>query len=103
MHTLQRLSNDCVYRLRAMDAIIAQIECDKAELSQLVQKAASGKLHDELIENIQQRLVWLQSGVREFNRLDSHGIEGVLWRNSSKIEEDIETVKKLYSWSNNYF
>ena len=77
------------YRMRFVRGLIEQIKSDHADLIRLKEKLCAGHISDAEEEEFKQILCWLKQGMREYLRIKTKDMEGVLWTEIEQIEKDI--------------
>ena len=83
------LYSDRRYRMRFVRSLIEQIKSDHADLIRLREKVCAGHISGAEAEEFEQILCWLRQGIREYYRIKSNDMEGVLWGEIEQIEKDI--------------
>ena len=66
---------DKTYRLRNLKALYFQIETDKKRVSELIKKSEEKGLSELEIEELNQKLSWIQHGLKETEWLRRKDIE----------------------------
>ena len=96
------LYNEKGYRLRCMRCLVDQIKEDHTRFSTLCKRLERGESDVSLIEELARVLSWLKQGLNTFREMRKDQIEGVLWGDISRVDQDVKEKEmhlKLFLYS----
>ncbi len=96
------LNNEKGYRIRCMRCLVDQIKEDHARFSTLCKRLERGESDVSLIEELAKVLSWLKQGLNTFREMRKDQIEGVLWGDINRIDQDVKEKEmhlKLFLYS----
>jgi len=96
------LYNDKGYRIRCIRSLVDQIKEDHMRFRTLFKRLESGESDVSLIEELVRVLSWLKQGLNTFKEMRNDQIEGVLWGDINRIDQDMKEKEmhlKLFLYS----
>jgi hypothetical protein len=79
-----------------MRSLTEQVKRDFSDLTMLLERLGSGPLDISEIEQIYQRISWIKESLNMINKLKMINIEGVLWGEINKIQDDVERIESVF-------
>ena len=96
------LYNKRGYRIRCMMGLVDQIKADYTCFKTLFKRLERGESDVSLIEELVMVLSWLKQDLNAFKEMRKDQIEGVLWGDINRIDQDIKEKEmhlKLFLYS----
>lgn len=96
------LYNEKGYRIRCMRGLVDQIKEDHTRFSTLFKRLERGESDVSILEELARVLSWLKQGLNTFREMRKDQIEGVLWGDINRIDQDMKEKEmhlKLFLYS----
>ena len=88
-------NEDYTNKIRYEKSLTKQIIQDYNELRKAWNLVTNGKDNITTVENIFQKLAWIQIALHEINVQNDKNIEGIQWGEIIKIKNDVRTIQHI--------
>lgn len=81
------------YRIRCMRSLVEQIKNDYADLNSFLKGIKNGTNGISEIDEVMQKISWIEEELKLFNKLRVMNIEGILSGEIEQIENDVMQIE----------